>query len=121
MELGIFSSAWLSAFEVWVAIQLSYRTSFIQNVQQGLPDVLRGHPAILAHPRQCGPVPGSEQGKKDESNQPDFPICRNKSIEVRQLVRVSVADPFYAIKRNAAHLGQAGDSGGFHIHQAGSV
>src|ERR1017187_8006732 len=87
MELGIFSSAWLSAFGIWIAIALSYVGPFVEKVENGFLDVLRGHPAILAHPRQCGPVPGSEQGKKDESNQPDFPICRNKSIEVRQLVR----------------------------------
>src|ERR1035438_7836911 len=115
MELGIFSSAWLSAFGIWVAIALSYVGPFVEKVENGFLDVLRGHPAILAHPRQCKPVPGSEQGKKDESNQPDFPICRNKSIEVRQFVRVSVADCFHAIKRNAAHPRQSCNCGGFHI------
>jgi hypothetical protein len=69
MVAGIPVSIWLSAFAIWVAIALSYRTSVIQKIEQGLPDALGGLAAILAHPHERGPVPGPKSGKNDEPGQ----------------------------------------------------
>src|ERR1035438_4385956 len=51
----------------------------------------------------------------------EFPIRRNKSIEIWQSIRKAVADSFYAIKRNAAHLGKPRNRCCFHVHEASSV
>src|SRR5271157_3473741 len=121
MVAGILVPIWLSAFAIWVAIALSYRTSVIQKIEQGFPYALGGLPAIFAHPHQCGPAPRPKSGKNEEPGQLKLPILRDKAIEIRQLVSIAVADSLHAIKRNAAHLGQPRNPRRLHVHQSSSV
>ena len=57
--------------------------SFIQKIEQGLRDVACSLSAIFAHPDECGPVPGTENGENDEPGQFELAIERNKAIEIR--------------------------------------
>ena len=45
----------------------------------------------------------------------------NEPIEIGQLLFEAIADSFYAVKRDAAHVGQTGDGSGFHVYKAGLV
>ena len=58
---------WGSAFVVWVAIPFSDITSFIEKIEQGICNALGSLSAIFAHPDECGPVPWTKKGKKDEA------------------------------------------------------
>jgi hypothetical protein len=69
MVEGILDWAWLSAFEIWVAIALPYFTSWVQKIEQGVRHAFCGPLAILAHPHEGGPVPGAEQGKNHKRSE----------------------------------------------------
>src|ERR1035438_3875507 len=105
MVAGITFSICSSALVVWVVIALAWGPSFIQKILQRLRKVARCLLTIFAHPHECGPVPGTENGENDERGQFEFTIRRNKVIKIRKLNGGSVADSFDTIKRDAAHFG----------------
>src|ERR1017187_5911446 len=121
MVAGISLSIWFSKFEIWVAILLPNFSFRIEQVEQRHRDTLGSPFAILAHPDQGGPVPGTEHGKKEEPSELESPIWQDKPIEIGQTVGVTVADSLDAIKGDAAHLRQPGDGGGFHVDKTGLV
>src|ERR1039458_7334923 len=126
MAAGIFDSEIRksgrgSALGFWVAIELSIVTSFIQQIEHGGRDSARSLPAIFAHPDERPPVPWPHQREKHEAQQLKLSVGRDKAIEIRKLVAVSVADALDAIKRNAAHPGEACDGRGLHVDEGGPL
>src|ERR1017187_5954551 len=121
MVAGIFVSAVLSRFVIWVAIQFSDVTSLIQKIEQRLGNTLGSSSAIFAHSHQCGPVPRPQERIKDKGGGLKLAVWRYKAVEVGQFFAETVTDALDAIERNAPHRSQAGKGGGFHIHQACSV
>jgi hypothetical protein len=83
MVSGIAFWIWFSVFVVWVAIALSYLTSGIEKMQQGHRNALGSLPAIFAHLDERGPVPGAQEGKKDEPGELKGAVLENKPIEIR--------------------------------------
>jgi hypothetical protein len=121
MEAGIPFFIWLLSFCNWVAIALSDITSLIQKIEQELPDALGGLSAIFAHPHQGRPVPRPQDAKNDEPAQLKLPIRQDKAIEIGQLVPIAIANAFDAMKRDATHLGHAGNRNCLHIDESGLV
>jgi hypothetical protein len=69
MVAGMLNSIRGSAFVVWVAIAPVSVSLFIEKIEQRLRDGAGSLPAIFTHPRECGPVPGPQKGKNDETSQ----------------------------------------------------
>jgi hypothetical protein len=110
-----------SALVVWVAIALDCGSSFIQKIEQRLRDVAGSLPAIFSHPDECVPVPGTEQNENHKPSQFELTSWRDKSIEIRKLFAIAVADSLDTIKRDAVHLSEAGNPCGLHVNQGSSV
>ena len=77
--------------------------------------------AIFAHAHQSGPVPRPGKCIKQQPDQLEASPGREEAVEIGQTVGEAVGDTFDAMEWKAAHGGETGHSGGFHVDKGGSV
>ena len=76
---------------------------------------------IFAHFDECGPYPWSKESKKNKLRGLKLAVCVDKAIEIRQFGVERIAYALDGVERDAAHGGEAGDRGSFHVDQGGLV
>src|ERR1035441_9864309 len=108
MVEGILELTRGSASEIWVAIPFPDVTSFIEKIEQTIRDALGSLSTILTQPDECRPVPGPWKHIKQQPAYVKLPLCRDKPIEINQILVKTVAHTLDAIERDSAHSGEAG-------------
>src|SRR5580658_4652248 len=108
-------------FDIWVAIRFVAVTSFIEKIEQSFRNALGSPLTIFAHPDERRPINRPQERKEDQWAYAHLATRRNEAIEIGEPIVEPIAHALDAIKRNAAHCGQASDRGSFHINEGGVV